>query len=412
MDGKALAATVRGEVARDVAALGVPVGLATVLVGDDPASAIYVRMKREACAEAGIESIHHELSADTSEADLLALVADLNADPRVTGILTQLPLPEQIDEDRVINAIDPMKDVDGFHPANAGFLLQGRPTLVAATPSGVMEILRHYEVELEGARAVVVGRSNIVGKPMALLLLAENATVTLAHSRTRDLGALVREADVVVAAVGRAGMITAEMVRPGATVIDVGINRVDGKVVGDVAEDVREVAGLLTPVPGGVGPDDDRGPFAQHGSCRSLPVRGSCLSAALGAKVGLVASSKTAPFPGVVRVLKEERWQRAPSSGSRTKRATASFRARAGTTCSSTIRRSRWTATGRSKKDRRWSSRSRKARRVSRHERPHASVTGDLLVTTLAGPQQGPVLLLPLIDWEAKWRSPETTYCT
>jgi methylenetetrahydrofolate dehydrogenase (NADP+) / methenyltetrahydrofolate cyclohydrolase len=254
MDGKALAATVRGEVTRDVAALGVPVGLATVLVGEDPASAIYVRMKREACAEAGIESIHHELSADTSEADLLALVADLNADPRVTGILTQLPLPEQIDEDRVINAIDPMKDVDGFHPANAGFLLQGRPTLVAATPSGVMEILRHYEVELEGARAVVVGRSNIVGKPMALLLLAENATVTLAHSRTRDLGSLVREADVVVAAVGRAGMITAEMVRPGATVIDVGINRVDGKVVGDVAEDVREVAGLLTPVPGGVGP--------------------------------------------------------------------------------------------------------------------------------------------------------------
>ena len=172
----------------------------------------------------------------------------------MTGILTQLPLPEQIDEDRVINAIDPMKDVDGFHPANAGFLLQGRPTLAPATPSGVMEILRHYEVSLEGARAVVVGRSNIVGKPMALLLLAENATVTLAHSRTRDLGALVREADVVVAAVGRAGMITAEMVRPGATVIDVGINRVDGKVVGDVAEDVREVAGLLTPVPGGVGP--------------------------------------------------------------------------------------------------------------------------------------------------------------
>jgi len=254
MDGKALAQTVRAEVARDVAALGVPVGLATVLVGEDPASAIYVRMKREACAEAGIESIHHELPASTPEADMLALVEDLNADPRVTGILTQLPLPEQIDEDHVINAIDPMKDVDGFHPANAGFLFQGRPTLVAATPSGVMEILRAYDVELEGARAVVIGRSNIVGKPMALLLLAEHATVTIAHSRTRDLAEVAREADVLVAAVGRADTVTAAMVKPGATVIDVGINRVDGKVRGDAADDVREVAGLLTPVPGGVGP--------------------------------------------------------------------------------------------------------------------------------------------------------------
>jgi methylenetetrahydrofolate dehydrogenase (NADP+)/methenyltetrahydrofolate cyclohydrolase len=254
MDGKALAQTVRAEVARDVAALDAPVGLATVLVGEDPASAIYVRMKREACAEAGIESIHHELSASTAEADMLALVADLNADPRVTGILTQLPLPEQIDEDRVINAIDPMKDVDGFHPANAGFLFQGRPTLVAATPSGVMELLRAYDVELQGARAVVVGRSNIVGKPMALLLLAEHATVTIAHSRTRDLEEVTRQADVLVAAVGRAGMVTAAMVKPGATVIDVGISRVDGKVRGDVADEVRDVAGLLTPVPGGVGP--------------------------------------------------------------------------------------------------------------------------------------------------------------
>jgi methylenetetrahydrofolate dehydrogenase (NADP+)/methenyltetrahydrofolate cyclohydrolase len=254
MDGKALAQTVRAEVARDVAALDAPVGLATVLVGEDPASAIYVRMKREACAEAGIESIHHELSASTAEADMLALVADLNADPRVTGILTQLPLPEQIDEDRVINAIDPMKDVDGFHPANAGYLFQGRPTLVAATPSGVMELLRAYDVELQGARAVVVGRSNIVGKPMALLLLAEHATVTIAHSRTRDLEEVTRQADVLVAAVGRAGMVTAAMVKPGATVIDVGISRVDGKVRGDVADEVRDVAGLLTPVPGGVGP--------------------------------------------------------------------------------------------------------------------------------------------------------------
>ncbi len=254
MDGRALAAKLRGDVAREVAELGEPVGLATVLVGDDPASAIYVRRKQEACREAGIEAFHHPLSADTSEDELLALVAALNADERVTGILVQLPLPAQIDDDRVIRAIDPAKDVDGFHPANAGLLVQGLPTFVPATPAGIMELLREYEVALEGARALVVGRSNIVGKPVALLLLAENATVTIAHSRTRDLPALAAEADVVVAAVGRAGMVTADMVKPGATVIDVGINRVDGKVVGDVAEDVREVAGLLTPVPGGVGP--------------------------------------------------------------------------------------------------------------------------------------------------------------
>ena len=202
----------------------------------------------------GIEPIHHELGADTSEEALLGLVADLNADDRVTGILVQLPLPDHIDEGRVIRAIAPIKDVDGFHPASAGHLLQGEPTFVAATPAGIMEILRAYEIPLEGARAVVVGRSNIVGKPMALLLLAENATVTMCHSRTRDLPGVVREADVVVAAVGRAGMVTREMVREGAAVVDVGINRVDGKVVGDVAEDVREVAGFLTPVPGGVGP--------------------------------------------------------------------------------------------------------------------------------------------------------------
>jgi methylenetetrahydrofolate dehydrogenase (NADP+)/methenyltetrahydrofolate cyclohydrolase len=254
MDGKALAATARAEVAREVAELGVPVGLATVLVGEDPASAVYVRRKREACAEVGIESIHHELPASLPEADLLALVGELNADPRVTGILVQLPLPDSIDEDRIIGAIAPVKDVDGFHPVNAGYLLQGRPTLVAATPSGIMELLRAYEVELLGTRAVVVGRSNIVGKPVALLLLAQHATVTLAHSRTRDLGAVVSEADLVVAAVGRPDTITADMVKPGATVVDVGINRVEGRLVGDVAADVREVAGLLTPVPGGVGP--------------------------------------------------------------------------------------------------------------------------------------------------------------
>ena len=254
MDGKALAERVRAEVAKDIEELGRPVGLATVLVGEDPASEIYIKRKQEACREVGIEPFDHKLSAETTEVELLRLVGELNADERVTGILCQLPLPEQIDEDRIIRSIAPIKDVDGFHPFSAGHLLQGSPTFVAATPAGIMEILREYEVELVGARAVVVGRSNIVGKPMALLLLAENATVTICHSRTRDLPAVVREADVLVAAVGRAGMITAEMVREGATVVDVGINRVEGKVVGDVAEDARGKAGLLTPVPGGVGP--------------------------------------------------------------------------------------------------------------------------------------------------------------
>jgi methylenetetrahydrofolate dehydrogenase (NADP+)/methenyltetrahydrofolate cyclohydrolase len=254
MDGKALAAQVRAELAGEVAELGRPIGLATVLVGEDEASALYVRSKQNACREVGIEPIHHELSSGTSENELLALVADLNADEGVTGILVQLPLPDHMDEGRVIRSIAPIKDVDGFHPMSAGHLLQGQPTFVAATPAGIMELLRTYEIPLEGARAVVVGRSNIVGKPVSLLLLAENATVTMCHSRTQDLATVVREGDVVVAAVGRAGMVTKDMVKPGATVIDVGINRVDGKVVGDVAEDVREVAGHLTPVPGGVGP--------------------------------------------------------------------------------------------------------------------------------------------------------------
>jgi methylenetetrahydrofolate dehydrogenase (NADP+) / methenyltetrahydrofolate cyclohydrolase len=254
MDGKALAARVRAEVAREVEQIGRAVGLATVLVGDDQASAIYVRRKQEACEEVGIEPIHHELSADAPEQELLALVAELNGDERVTGILVQLPLPDHMDEGRVIRSLAPVKDVDGFHPVSAGHLLQGEPTFVAATPAGIMEILRAYEIPLLGARAVVVGRSNIVGKPMALLLLGEHATVTVCHSRTRDLAAVVREADVVVAAVGRAGMVTRDMVKAGAAVVDVGINRVEGKVVGDVAEDVSEVAGHLTPVPGGVGP--------------------------------------------------------------------------------------------------------------------------------------------------------------
>ena len=254
MDGKALAERVRAEVAREVAALGRPVGLATVLVGDNPASHVYVRRKREACAEAGIESFHHELDVTTSEDELLALVGDLNADERVTGILVQLPLPDQIDEERVIRAIDPAKDVDGFHPLNAGLLLQGNPVLVPATPAGIMEILDAYEVELQGANAVVIGRSNIVGKPVSLLLLQRHATVTICHSRTRDLAAVSRGADVLVAAIGKAGFVTRDMVKPGAAVIDVGINRVDDRLVGDVDADVAEVAGLMTPVPGGVGP--------------------------------------------------------------------------------------------------------------------------------------------------------------
>jgi methylenetetrahydrofolate dehydrogenase (NADP+)/methenyltetrahydrofolate cyclohydrolase len=254
MDGKALAGRVRADIAREIEALGRPVGLATVLVGDDPASATYVRTKRRACAEAGIESFDHELPAETSEDALVSLVRELNADERVTGILVQLPLPAQIDEARVIAAVEPVKDVDGFHPLNAGLLLQGAPALVPATPAGVIELLRAYDVPLEGARAVMVGRSNIVGKPLSLLLLAANATVTVCHTRTRELTAVVREADLVVAAAGRAGTVTAAMIKPGATVVDVGINRVDGRVVGDVAEEVREVAGLLTPVPGGVGP--------------------------------------------------------------------------------------------------------------------------------------------------------------
>jgi methylenetetrahydrofolate dehydrogenase (NADP+) / methenyltetrahydrofolate cyclohydrolase len=254
MDGKALAERVRAEVAEEVAELGRPIGLATVLVGGDPASAIYVRSKQKACREVGIEPIDQQLGAATSEEELVALVEQLNMDDAVTGILVQLPLPEQIDEDRIIRSISPIKDVDGFHPFSAGHLLQGSPTFVAATPAGIMEILREYEVELKGARAVVIGRSNIVGKPMALLLLAEHATVTICHSRTRDLPGVVREADVVVAAVGRPETVTADMVRDGVTVIDVGINRTEDGVVGDVAADVREKAGLVTPVPGGVGP--------------------------------------------------------------------------------------------------------------------------------------------------------------
>jgi methylenetetrahydrofolate dehydrogenase (NADP+)/methenyltetrahydrofolate cyclohydrolase len=257
MDGKALAERVRGEVANEVADLRRPIGLATVLVGADPASAIYVRNKQKACREVGIEPIDHQLASDTSEAGLLALVEQLNADEAVTGILVQLPLPEQIDEDRIIRSLKPAKDVDGFHFINVGKLGTGEleTAFVPCTPAGSMILIERVRgKDLSGLNAVVVGRSNIVGKPMALLLLAEHATVTICHSRTRDLPAVVREADVVVAAVGRAETVTTDMVREGATVVDVGINRTEDGVVGDVAHDVREKAGLLTPVPGGVGP--------------------------------------------------------------------------------------------------------------------------------------------------------------
>jgi len=256
IDGKAVAARVRERVRAEVAALPAPPGLATILVGDDPASAVYVRMKREDSAEVGIDSHHHEPGAGVSQDDLAALIESLNADERVHGILLQLPLPDHLDQDPLIELIDPAKDVDGLTPANAGRLAQDRADAIApCTPAGVMELLREAGAELEGARAVVIGRSILVGKPLAALLLAANATVTHCHSRTHDLAGVCREADVLVAAAGMPGLVTAEMVREGATVIDVGTNRVDGKLVGDVEFDsVRERAGAITPVPGGVGP--------------------------------------------------------------------------------------------------------------------------------------------------------------
>jgi methylenetetrahydrofolate dehydrogenase (NADP+) / methenyltetrahydrofolate cyclohydrolase len=256
IDGKAVAERVRQEVAREIADLDVTPGLATVLVGDDPASAVYVRMKREDSAEVGIDSFHHEPGGDVSAEDLAALIRDLNADERVHGILLQLPLPEHLDQDEFISLIDPAKDVDGLTAANAGLLMQDREeAMVPCTPAGVMELLKDAGAELEGARAVVLGRSILVGKPLAQLLLAANATVTHCHSRTRDLPAVCRGADVLIAAVGSPGLVTADMVREGAIVIDVGTNRTDEGLVGDVDFDsVREKAGAITPVPGGVGP--------------------------------------------------------------------------------------------------------------------------------------------------------------
>jgi len=253
MDGKALAERIRGEVAEEVRELG-DVGLATVLVGEDPASEIYIRLKHKAAAEVGMVARDVRLASQTTEDELLAEVEQLNADDTIDGLLVQLPLPDHIDEARIIRAIAPVKDIDGLHPLNAGQLYLGTPAHVGATPAGVMALLDEYDVPVAGARAVVVGRSDIVGKPAALLLLHANATVTVCHSRTKDLAAHTREADILVVGVGRAAVIGPEHVREGATVIDVGMNRSGDRVVGDVDAAVAERAGLITPVPGGVGP--------------------------------------------------------------------------------------------------------------------------------------------------------------
>ncbi len=268
IDGKAIAESLREEVKQKVAKRvekGLPTpGLATVIIGDNPASKVYVRMKHKACQEANILSIGHELPADATQEEVEGLVRDLNADPNIHGILVQLPLPAGLDEERVLNTIDLQKDVDGFHPINIGRLAQkGRePLFIPATPAGVMYLLEHSGVKLEGANAVVLGRSNIVGMPVSLLLVKENATVTICHSRTKDIPALIREADVLVAAVGIPEYVRGDWIKPGAIVIDVGVNRVEDdsrksgyRLVGDVAyEEAGEVAGAITPVPGGVGP--------------------------------------------------------------------------------------------------------------------------------------------------------------
>jgi methylenetetrahydrofolate dehydrogenase (NADP+) / methenyltetrahydrofolate cyclohydrolase len=256
IDGKAVAAKVRDEVRREVEAMKRNPGLATILVGDDPASGVYVRMKREDSAEVGIESFHHEPGGDVAADELAELIRGLNTDDRVDGILLQLPIPGHLDQDRFVGLIDPAKDVDGLTTANAGLLMHDRDVaIVPCTPAGVMRLLDETGVELTGARAVVVGRSILVGKPMAQLLLAANATVTHCHSRTRDLGAVCRQADVLIAAVGSPGLVTGDMVREGSVVIDVGTNRTDAGLVGDVEFDAASKrARAITPVPGGVGP--------------------------------------------------------------------------------------------------------------------------------------------------------------
>jgi methylenetetrahydrofolate dehydrogenase (NADP+) / methenyltetrahydrofolate cyclohydrolase len=253
MDGRALAERIRAEVAEEVQALG-GIGLATVLVGDDPASDIYIRRKHEAAEAAGFRTEDLRLPAEISQTELLDRVAALNADDAIDALLVQLPLPDQIDEDEIIRAVDPGKDVDGFHPLNAGELLLGRPGLVPATARGVMALLAEYRIELDGARAVVVGRSEIVGKPVAQLLEQANATVTVCHSHTRDLARQTLDAEVLVVAAGRAEIVSPDMVAVGAVVIDVGINRTAAGLVGDVDPGVAEIAAFMTPVPGGVGP--------------------------------------------------------------------------------------------------------------------------------------------------------------
>lgn len=260
IDGKRMSTEIEDEVREEVSALvaagKTPPCLVVVLVGEDPASQVYVRNKGLACGRVGFGSQTIRMPAETTEAELLAEIERLNQDPSVHGILVQLPVPKGIDDRRVIETISPAKDVDGFHPYNAGRLMQGNPTLVPATPSGVMEMLKRSGIEVKGAEVAIVGRSTIVGRPLAALMTNADATVTLCHSRTRNLAEVVRRADIVVAAVGKAGFVTADMVRPGATVIDVGINRLPtGKLAGDVAyEEVSETAGWITPVPGGVGP--------------------------------------------------------------------------------------------------------------------------------------------------------------
>lgn len=259
IDGKSLAAALRASLKTRVEALaarGVRPGLAAILAGDDPASRVYVRNKARACEDAGVRSEVHEFPAEVSDATLLERVARLNADGAVHGIVVQLPLPAHLDANRILAAVSPAKDVDGFHAVNLGALLQGRPRFVPGTPAGIMRLLEHAGVQLAGRQAVIVGRSTIVGKPMALLLLQKDATVTICHSKTADLAAVTRQADILVAAVGRAKIITAGMVKPGACVIDVGVNRMpDGTLAGDVDfAAVKEVASCITPVPGGVGP--------------------------------------------------------------------------------------------------------------------------------------------------------------
>jgi len=253
MDGAALAARIRAELKDEVAELG-DIGLATILVGDDPASEIYIRRKHQAAEEVGIRALDRRLPEQTTEEELVEVVGELNEDDSIDGILVQTPLPAQIDEARVMRTIDPIKDVDGLHPFNAGQLYLGRQTLVPATPLGVMTLLDEYRIPLVGRRAVVVGRSPLVGKPVAMLLLQANATVTICHSRTDDLARQTLDADVLIAAVGQPGLITADMVKGAAAVVDVGITRTEAGLVGDVDPGVAEIAAFLTPVPGGVGP--------------------------------------------------------------------------------------------------------------------------------------------------------------